>query len=484
MKLGEWKIMKLFKKALIATAVVSAFGAQAVTVSSDKLQISKQGIEAGNAATIATAATQAFVLDFVVDKLTPAASTITLTFSEGVDLSYLDVGSSDVNNVVGSGTGIVNETGGNTFFNYGTGSFTFDKFEVDTDEDEHTISFDVNLGNPLTASSAFRLTVDTLVDANGIDFGGDTDATVCYESRDANDNFIESGCSQISELTDQFSFDVAQEWDAKIERVDQIDFSRLYDGSAVNSDTLKFTLNNDESLLAAIMGADANITISGDFTGVADATLVDANFGASALTNAPAVNGDEDEIAFIIPNADILAEGANTSTLVSGFVRFEADGITIIPQTGLITAEAEFSNGVDDATEITDAAGEWALDATVINVPYLPLLFTDTSSSVHIANDGNDAANVMATIVTFGEMGDADQTRSESVDFGDVPANTIVKLTQGTIATAFGITDASKVSITFNIDGYAQDISAYATVQNNGGRTEVSNSQAKVDGKG
>ena len=54
-------------------------------------------------------------MDFVVDKLTPAASTITLTFSEGVDLSYLDVGSSDVNNVVGSGTGIVNETGGKLF---------------------------------------------------------------------------------------------------------------------------------------------------------------------------------------------------------------------------------------------------------------------------------------------------------------------------------------------------------------------------------
>ncbi|WP_286233241.1 hypothetical protein [Thalassotalea sediminis] len=466
--------MNLFKKALVASAVVSAFSAHAVTVSSDKLKISQEGVAAGNVAVTSDGVEAPLVLDFVVDKLTPAASTITLTFDSSVDLSNLElaVTTSAVNNVVGSGVGTV--TNG-AEFNYGTGSFTFDKFQVDTttDTDAHTISFDVNLGNPLTASSAFRLTFDNI--ANGIVLDGNS--TVCYSSVDASENPIESGCAQIAELVTQFDFTVSQEWDGKIERVDQVDFARLYDGTNTESDTLKFKIGNDESLAAALANVDADVTIMGNFTDLAANDFADANFGTTPVALAPAVNGDEDEVTFQIANADFASEGANAGTSVAGYVRFDSNAISsVIPETGAIMVEADFTDGTE-STKVTVAGGSWELDATVINVPYMPVLFDNTSSSVYIANESANAANVLATAI------DEDGNEYPSVDLGDVPGTTVMKFKQGTLASAFGLTEATKLSITFNIDGYAQDVSAYATIENEGGRTEVSNSQAKVDGK-
>jgi hypothetical protein len=483
---GERIKMKLFKKALVATAVIGAFSAQAVTVSSDKVQISKEGAENGLKALVATSVgTDDFVLDFVVDKLTPAASTITLTFDSSVSFANITSPDSSVDNTIGTGSGEANVANGNATFAYGTGSFTFDRFNIDQNTDgEDTISFDVNLGNPLTASSAFRLTLANFGATNGVSIGGS--AEVCYESRDASDVLIEQGCSVISEEKSQFSFDVVQEWDGKIERVTQESFARNQDANIDTQDTLKFKISNDETLNASLTVANVAVLLEGDFTGVTDASLLTgSNSGISAVT--PVVSGDEDSISFDLATTTDLA---NDGTVQTANVDFNSgvntSALITIPQTGAIDASVKFVNPTKEIT-LTDSAGSWSLDATVINVPYLPLGFTDTTSSVHIANDGNSEANVMATIVTYCDALKlttcVDQDRSESVDLGTVPANTVAKLRQGFLMEEFGLTEATKVSITFNINSDAEDISAYASVENSGGRTEVSNSQAKVDGK-
>jgi hypothetical protein len=480
--------MKLFNKALVATAVIGAFSAQAVTVSSEKLLISQQGTDSGLAATVAATATvDDFVLDFVVDKLTPSASTITLTFDGGVDLSNIDVASDAVDNNIGVGQGDADITNGSVQFGYGTGSFTFDKFKVNTPSDaDHSIEFKVNLGNPLTASSAFRLTLSGIT--NGIDLG-DSSAQVCYSSVDASGTAIEDGCREITEVVSQFSFDVTQGYDAKIERVDQLLFSRGFTGSDQNKDVLKFTLQNNEDLVAFLPNVDASVTVSGVFTGLANADFVaNSFFGDVNSAIAPVVGGSADEITFVVDNSELAAAGANSSTAVGGEVSFNGTANSNkIPVTGDISFEVVYTDGTDEY-DYTLAAGAWALDATVINVPYLPLGYEGTDSSVHIANDGDVTANVVATIVTYcnafnEDVTCTDQMRSESVELGDVPANTVAKLSKGVLATAFGITVPTKVSITFNINSDAQDISAYATVTNDDGRTEVSNSQTKVDGK-
>jgi hypothetical protein len=480
---GERIKMKLFKKALVATALVTAFGAQAVSVSSEKVQISKEGTAAGLKATVATTATSDdFVLDFVIGELTTSGSYISLTFGDNVSLANVVSNDSAVNNVIGSGEGIADVDVGDAVFSYGTGSFTFDKFTIDENDDgQDTIEFEVNLGNAITAGSAFRLTLSNFGANSGVELAGAGE--VCYESRvgEAKDSaVIESGCSTISELASQFSFSVTQPFDGKIERIAQDSFAKT-DNTVKTQDTLKFKLSNDETLAAALVVTNASVLLEGNFDDVTNAELTSANITADAV-----INGGADEVTFELTAAEVT----NTGVEVESIVDFDANGAgsaITIPQTGDIDASVTFTHAAGVVTIDEADAGSWVLDATVINVPYLPLLFTDTTSSVHIANDGSSEANVMATIVTFCDAIKldtcVDQERSESVDLGTIPANTVAKFRQGALASAFGITTETKVSITFNIDADAEDISAYATVQNADGRTEVSNSQAKVDGK-
>lgn len=476
--------MKLFKKALLATAIVGAFGAQAVTVSSDKVKISKEGVAAGKVARIATTTgTDNFVLDFVVGALTPAASTITLTFDKAVDLSNVNITSSDITNDPAAGTGTVALASGNMVFDYGTGSFTFDNVSIaqDATTDQWSIKFKVNLGNPLTAASAFRLTVDGVT--NGIVLAGASQ--VCYDSVDGAMAPIENGCSPIAELADQFAFDVTKEWDGKIERVDQVSFSRNYTGSNNMVDTLNFELTNDETLAAALTtNTDATITFNGMFdngqAGVNAAEFTGAGTTYNALTTGVTMATDpaNGTVTMTVANANVKKDGK-----AAGVVTFTNGSGFKIPQTGEITAvavleETGIAAPLTGKVSLTDAAGSWMLDATVINVPYLPVNYEGVQSSVHIANEANRAANVLMTAI------DNKGTEYASVELGDVPANTVYKVSQAKLNELFGLAGASrKLSVTFNIDGYAQDVSAYAFTQNDKGRSEVSNSQLKVDGK-
>jgi hypothetical protein len=493
---GERIKMKLLKKTLVATALVTAFGAQAVKVSSDKVQISKEGTDFGLKALVATdnATGDDFVLDFVIGEFTPSGSYITLTFGDNVGLSDVNSSSSAIDNVIGSGEGLADVDVGNAVFSYGTGSFTFDKFLIEkNDDDQDTIEFEVNLGNAIPAGSAFRLTLSNF-GPGGVELAGAGE--VCYESREdeAKDSaVIESGCSTISEVASQFSFLVTQEFDGKIERVAQDSFARKSDNGVDTQDTVKFKLSNDETLAAALNVANAAVVFEGNFKAVTDGEVASANIGATALATQPVAT--DDDITFELTGAEITNAGVEVEVVTDFDANASGTAITI-PQTGDIDATVTFfdttsvagtTTGTEVSLDVADA-GSWSLDATVINVPYLPLGFDETSSSVHIANDGNASANVIATIVTFcdafaEDSTCIDQTRSESVELGDVPANTVAKIKQGALMTAFGITDPTKVSVTLNIDADAEDISAYATVQNSTGRTEVSNSQAKVDGK-
>jgi hypothetical protein len=493
---GERIKMKLFKKALVATALVTAFGAQAVNVSSEKVAISKEGTDFGLKATVATGVATTpddFVLDFVIGELTTSGSYIKLTFGDNVGLANVVSNVSAVDNQIGSGQGVANvENGGSAVFSYGTGSFTFDKFVIDEDDDGNdTIEFEVNLGNAITAGSAFRLTLANFGANSGVELAGAGE--VCYESRvdaPADSAVIESGCSTISELKSQFSFSVSQPFDGKIERVAQDSFARKSDNNVDTQDTLKFKISNDETLAAALAVTNASVLLEGNFENVTAAELADANIGAAVITAPAVVNAGEDEVTFELTAAEVTATGTEVEAIINFDANASGTAITI-PVTTDIDASVTFTSNSGAGTTVTldtADAGSWSLDATVINVPYLPLGFDETSSSVHIANDGNASANVIATIVTFCDAFDEDttcidQTRSESVELGDVPANTVAKIKQGALMTAFGITDPTKVSVTLNIDADAEDISAYATVQNSTGRTEVSNSQAKVDGK-
>lgn len=470
--------MNLFKKALVATAVVASFGAVAdATVSSTPLALSAEGIAAGN-----TADNVNLVFDVVVGTEHPAASTITLTFDTTVDLNAIAGGT--VVNTPANGTGTINDVS----FDYGTGSFTFDNVVVEDNDqtkgEQDTISFDINLGNPLTANSAFRIYIG---DGSALAGGGGVDkvdlsgaASVAYSSVTSGAVAIESGSGTIAAEETQFTFSVDTALNEIIERDDATDYLPV--GTNVETDTLVYSFSNDEVLGAALAAPTLDLSVEGSFVGVVAAAGVGdevtiataATGGAVALVAATNVTNsvDEDELTLTIANANL----SKTDTVNLLTLAFDHAG-TDIPSTGAVTTTATV-----DSADLTDpiaiasnvASGEWAIDATIINVPYFPVGYEGTSSSVHFANEGATDVDVIVSAI------DDEGNVYGPLDLGsDFAGDTVTKVGQAAIMSLFGLTESTKLSVTFNLDANDGVVNAYSFTSSAVGRTEISNSQAK-----
>ena len=478
--------MKFFKKALIATAILGSVGAQAATVSSTALKLSAEGVMYKTPVTA-----QKLTFDIVVDKDHPSASTITLAFDSNVDLtSALSCGGSVIQGVSG-GVAACGDIG----FNYGTGSFTFDNLVIvdgdATKGETDSISFDVNLGNPLYANSAFRIVIgdhgfesDANISVAGVDAVLVKGASVlAYSSEDAADVAIETGTGVIATEVSQYSYAVKTELDGVIERSAGLQF---ISGTTGTSDTFAYVLTNNLGLGLAITGADTAVTLDGNFEDVSNFTTTTATVGSTVWsTSTGATETDTGTVTLTAAEHAAAATTGTSAYALTPVVTVAVDGTTEIPVTGSVPSKAVVLDtsgnnatvafpvgGIVIASNVD--AGEWVLDATIINVPYFPINYTATSSSVHIANEGKKDADVIVTAI------DNNGTEYGPLNLGfDANGNTVTKVSQGAIATLFGITDPTKLSVTFNIDADEEDVSAHAFSQNEKGRSEVSNSQLK-----
>lgn len=463
--------MNLFKKALVASAVVASFGASATaTISSTPFQLSAEGVADGVTETAAVLA-----LDVVVGTLHPSASTITLTFDSTVDLNGLTGGA--VTNTPANGTGIAGAGATAITFDYGTGSFTFDNVVVDDNDqskgEKDSISFDINLGNPLTASSAFRLTTGANLVLSGA-------STVAYASETSGAVAIETGTGTVAAEVSQFGFSAKTQLDGVINRTNGELFL-----DAGDTDAVVFTYTNNEGLGASLAAPVPTLVLSGTFTDVVAAemvTTVAAAAGATAPANlvvgAASVIGAGDAT---VTQALVAANAALDGTATEITVTYdENDGATLdIPVTGAVTASMSVNatNGVVSGDVLIAsgvAAGEWLIDATIINVPYLPVGYEGTSSSVHFANEGTLDVDVIVTAI------DDEGMTYGPLDLGmDFAGDTVTKVSQGTLMSLFGLTESTKLSVTFNLDANDGVVNAYAFTTDDSGRTEISNSQAK-----
>ncbi len=475
--------MKFFKKALIATAILGSVGAQAATVSNSGLKLSAEGVMYKTPVTA-----QKLTFDIVVDKDHPSASTITLAFDSNVDLtSALSCGGSVIQGV-SAGKAACGDIG----FDYGTGSFTFDNVVIKngdaTKGETDSISFDVNLGNPLYANSAFRVVLGNhdFVDSVITDPGTNEvlvkgASNLAYSSVDAADVAIETGTGVIATEVSQYAYSVKTELDGVIERVAGLRFT-----STSTVDTFAYNLTNNLGLGLAITGANTAVTLAGNFEDINNFTTTTATVGSTVWsTSTGSTETDTGTVTLTAAeHAGAPTSGSSAYTLTP-LVTVTADGTTEIPVTGSVASKAVvLDTAGNNATKAFPVggiviasnvdAGAWVLDATIINVPYFPVNYTATSSSVHIANESKKDADVIVTAI------DNNGTEYGPLPLGfDANGNTVTKVSQGAIATLFGITDPTKLSVTFNIDADAEDVSAHAFSQNEKGRAEVSNSQLK-----
>lgn len=496
------EIMKFYKKALLATAIATSFGASAASIStSNVLKLSKEGIAAG-----VDAGNQQLSFDVIVDKNHPAASRITLTFDDAVRLGDLSACTGDVVTDPASGNGVCGAAAPATSvddavvtFDYGTGSFTFDNVSVTKyDEKKGTvdsISFDVNLGNPLIADSAFRVIIGSNDDKTTPPLTGSSLAVVLgetyvnYSSVQADlETPIETGMGKIAEETTQFGFEVSTKFDGII---DHDDLTTFVDGS---TDKSVWTFTNDETLGAALLVTDADIVYSGNFKTVVNSELtastLKVNTGTPASAPATVVMSTGTTPVAVGVKHDLfgaLVAGKTAYTGTIDFTRVAAstDAIPVTTPTE-VSVTIDASNYKVKAADFQDvifsevAGGEWKIDATIINVPYYVVNHADTQSNIHMANEADEVADVIISAID--DMGN----EYGPVDLGiDLAGNTVTKVKPKQIKEALGIDDTTvlKLSVTFNIDAYAQDVAAYAFSQNSQGRSEVSNSQYKVDGK-
>jgi hypothetical protein len=473
--------MNLFKKTLVASAMVSSFGVSAeAIVASSPLELSAEGVSLGT-----VAAPQFLSLDIVVGTTHPSASTITLTFDSNVDLAGVNTDEfagldSGVTETVTNDPSLGIGTFGSLRFSYGTGSFTFDNVTFTNGDqtlgESDTISFVVNLGNPLTANSAFRIESLTTPEVlyTGI-------ASVDYSAVTGGGDSIETGTSALTTTVSQFSFGSGQDFDAVINRDNTTQFT---DGGA--TDLANFVATNDESLAAALTDATFELFLGGTFTGRSGTEFVFDVGGTPAASSSVVTPSTEDGVtqSFAAAEIDITGASSTITSTFTGTTNIVASG-NIAATWSLTSTSALDVNGSSITLPSSFAiagfstpisAGRWLVDATVVNVPYFPVGYTGTESTVQFANESVNSADVIVSAI------DDDGIEYGPVDLGiDLAGDTVTTLSESALISLFGLLDSTKLSVTFNIDAEDGDVNAYAFSVNEGKRAQLMTSQQNTD---
>lgn len=440
--------MNFFKKALVATAVVGTFGASAakITPSTTILEISKEGIAANVAVP-----TTGFDINVKVEAQTPAASNLKVQFGAGVDLSLLTLTGTVDNSTAGK------SSDGEMEITFGTGSFTFDNFAVNTKTDDaHFVTFDVSLGQPMNEGAAFN-----------VKFTGASSASVAkaasatYTATDSG-TVIDSGVGAISVEKDQFSFAVKTQFDALIVRTDD---KKYTDDS--DTDVLDLSLTNKSTLSRAITATGATALVSGNFK---DVVVGELTGSATTGVNTASVDTADKELLLTLDAAAALA-ATNTATLSVDHAG------TAIPATGDVKVKYTVSGNFTGGTKVLSSAadgGEWAIDATIINVPYFPVGYEGVNSQINLTNESTKAVDVIVSAI------DNNGKVYAAKDLGyDLPKQTVTKLSQTAIMDLFSVPAGTKLSVTFNIDANEGVVNGYAFTSSAAGRAEISTSQQR-----
>jgi hypothetical protein len=472
--------MNLFKKALVATAVVAAFSANAAVIVSPTTKISQEGYDALQAALTAPAVASVaadVTLSISVDNLTASNSVITLSFPES-DLSGINYALGVVSDDTPSAA---EGQAGDITFNYGNGVFTFN--DVNVDAAAKTIEFKVSTGNPIAAGSAFDVTIANFP-LSGV-------ATVSYKSENADQSVVieTSPAKAFSEFKDQFSYEVTESFNAKIEREDKKTFI-----NGDTADTFEVRLTNDESLAAAITGVNGTIVLEGDFAlntnaeytaasspGTVAVSTSTGGTGVDTITQTFASGGGAGALKQDGTDSDFAI--TFTPLLVSPYVISETGAVTY--SINLAGTDATATGGqpwTDTYVEDAAGAGEWVLDATTISVAYFPV-GGSVSSFVHFAN----SSDVDVSIQVEGYDSDLNTAAFAAVDLLDandativLKANAVTKISAGAIMKAFNLNSVytTKLALTFKLGAQNDDnVKAQAVTTSDDGRTELATSQ-------
>ncbi|GIU51356.1 hypothetical protein TUM4438_40680 [Shewanella sairae] len=456
---------KVFNASILAAAVAMSFGANAAQIlvsPADKMELSAEGISVG-----VTVADAPIVFDTVLDKDHVGTTQMVVTLGDAVNLTNITGGSCGAP-VTGT------FTCGEVIFNVGTGSFTFDTVAVDADKG--TVTYTVSLGNTITAGSSYRTTIGDsafpiISDEFSASFASDLAGTP-----------VDAGAGVVATKKSQYAIVITEELSKVIERSARMNFV----GETANASTDTFTLDVTDlgghatPILAKATTGDLVLTVAGDFSAANGETDVWVNDSATPVKGV--VAADAKSLTFTVPAA-MFADVTGKKTINFTFDKADSSAEMLVATGFTATGNIAYT-GAAAATGNADYlkngdAGEWRLDAAVINVPYLPVGF-GLSPNVEVANDSSVTTKSEIIIEGFDQNG---------VQYGPVAlptlanGKTVTKVSEADIEKAFGLAAASKtkLSVTFIIDADADKVTLAPYYRQNESRVNVMSDQYKAD---
>jgi len=357
------EIMKLFKQALLASAILGAFGAQAADLTDAVTKTSKQGLE------IAAAADNTSIRVIVREQL-EAGDRITLTFGKGV------TGLTAVS-TAGTGEAQATSTDNQLGIVYGSGTYKIKPVSTTTTSGVTTVVLEVMTGDPVTKDSSFEVQVR----GANIDKAKASEATVTYSAKSgltgAAKDTTGDNTGNFIVLADQYGASVSTKANGVIQRNPATSFiSGGVDGNS-DADTIAVKITDTQSLLSKAAGVNvqATVTIEGDFSSTTIAGTVAAVTGTTIST--PAIATDKKSISFTVTDTAGATgiEGTYTLTLDNTASATSPIKASEFKATVVVDADTTSATNTKQEALVKADAGEWVLDATIINIPYFPVGF-------------------------------------------------------------------------------------------------------------
>lgn len=486
--------MKLFKKALVATAILGAMGAQAADVSDATKFTSQEGFSVNNFATAEDPSVRVIVRERL-----EAGDQIKLTFGAGLDLDNTANPFTDVT-LYGRQVGGKLYTAGDVkagIIGINTGSATYELEEVKSLRDlaNGVIVLEVKTGFTIEKDESFEIIPDVTLFTKK---ATTANATVTYSASSWKDGSAKDtsgdNTGSFLKLASQYAASVTTKLNGVIERENQVTFVSGGVTGDPDADTLVLSITDKTDYIAAASGTNVQgkFVISGDFSDLANSDLA-----AVANANSKFVDGDitatvaGDKKSITVTVDDAAATPANPAG-IAGSLTLTINNTSrtgtnpakkIVASSFTVKGDVDFDGaGTITETNVLAAgtdAGKWMLDATIINVPYFPVGFEGVNSQVNFANESGAAVDVLVTAI------DAKGVQY-SGSLADLAKYSTTKVSQVTLMAALKdskgntVPAGSKLSVTFNIDADDGKVNAYAFSEKVGqGRQSLVTSQQK-----
>jgi hypothetical protein len=471
--------MKLFKKALVATAILGAFGAQAADVSDATKKTSTQGYEVNGAA-------DSSVRVIVREKL-EAGDKVHLTFGAGLDL---DQTGNNATVAFATGTG-GNPTDYQILVESGTSDVKMALVVAESDLSKNLIVLEVQTGFTIDLDESFEVNVGLGLFTTKATTANSTVQYDAFRWQDgAKKDTSGDNIGSLIVFADQYAVSVKTPFNGVVAREnsnsDFISGASTKNGAGVDftgkrADSAVIVVNDNQSLLSAVTsGGVITHKIEGDFTDYAADQLIVTGTADTYKV------GTIDKTGIVITQTDAGAAGFDASFTVDIDHDDEDGGPAVVVEEitiGSFTLDSDIDfGGANDYVAADNAdIGAWTLDATIINIPYFPVGYEGLSTSVHFANESSAAVDVIITAIDNKGV-----TYSVANQVDMLAAKTVTKVSQTTLQSLLKdkdgntVPNGTKLSVTFNIDADNGDVNAYAMSNEMGvARQQLANSQQK-----